>query len=88
MDGASLPSCRPSMRNCKRPFSEVGPASGPLGPFLPTPRARSVTYSQLSSLGTLVCPEKSSGMQDMTQQGSWPPSHPWPSGRAFLSAVH
>ena len=25
MDGVSLPSCRPSMRNCRTPSSEVGP---------------------------------------------------------------
>lgn len=29
MDEASSPSCRPSMRNCRRPFSEVGPRPGP-----------------------------------------------------------
>lgn len=33
MDGASSPSCRPSMRNCRRPFNEVGPTPGSFGPF-------------------------------------------------------
>lgn len=33
MVGASLPSCRPNMRNCRRPFSEVGPTPGSFGPF-------------------------------------------------------
>lgn len=35
VDGASLPSYRPSMRNCRRRFSEVGPTPGSLGPFHP-----------------------------------------------------
>lgn len=52
MDGASLPSCRPSMRNCRRPFSEVGPCPGPLGPFHSTPGARSGTCPWVSCLGT------------------------------------
>lgn len=51
MDGASLPSYRPSMKNCRRQFSEVGPTPGSLGPFHPTPRARNCTCPWLSCLG-------------------------------------
>lgn len=51
MDGASLPSYRPSTRNCRRPFSEVGPTPAPLVPFHPTPRVRSSTCPPLSCPG-------------------------------------
>lgn len=56
MDGASLPSCRPSMRNCRRLYSEVGPIPGPLGPFHSTLGARSGTCPWLSCLGTVPSP--------------------------------
>ena len=90
MDGASSPSCRPSMRSCRRPFSEVGPAPGPLSPCLATPRAGS-GHSLALLLGPRpgprpLHPERVLGTQGISQRGSRPLSRllscdcPRPSG--------
>lgn len=74
MDGASLPSCRPSMRNCRRPFIEVGPIPGPLSLFHSTPGPGTAPALGSPALEphpahAPLCPERLVGVKEITSKG-------------------